>query len=600
MRNPAEMFIKFCLAVVLVLWGVTSLCAQSSNQIWFVIYNGAPTPSSDVSVRKVITDGSATALTSGAAGNFVSQTNFSSFNSPYDIAVDPAMGKVYVLDNNLQSETPEYIYSFNLTGTPAQIAASGQILYTLPVPAADVGANLYPLISGMALDPVNHLLFFNQIDLTTSTNSYVGRLDLATSSESDVHSSGGGNPTLHTYYAGQIPGQGPIALDATNIYLGAINGRTGNSGVYAALRTGSGAFSEIATLSAGDTTFTNGFVGGVASDPQDHLIYYVTFNAGYVNYNFNTGQNALWVYDTVSHSNTKIASGYPAYPDNLVVDPANGRYYFTLGRDGTGNAIPTNYQAIYTGSLGSTNTPTLLDTPGLSGQDALGQVNAGNVVLQGIFVEDSPTLASLSTAVYLVGRGAVTLAPSLATGDPSSTLLAGATVAIIGGTFTGDGDTLAAVTNGTGITATYNASTETLTLSGSDSLTNYQQVLRTVAFGSTNPDPTRGGASPTRTIAWTVTDGVLSSATVASTLDILATTAPPTNRVSLLIVTNGWILLFTGSASQNYVIQFANLVSGPWNDLSPVLAANSTGLVEYNDQTFPAPRIRFYRVRTAP
>jgi hypothetical protein len=602
MRYPARTIPLIFLVTALALSGAFSLFAQSSNQLWFVTYNGVPTPSSDVSVQNIITSGSATPWAAGAASNFVTQANFPSFNSPYDVAVDPAMGKAYVLDNNLnvQVEPPGYIYSFNLIGTPAQIAASAQVIYTMPIPAADVTANLYPLLSGLALDSSNHFLYFNQLDLTTGTNSYVGRLDLASSAASDIHSSVSGNPAIHEYYIGQIPGQGALALDATNLYLGAINGRTGKAGVYAAPRGGSGAFSEIVTNSVSDTTFTNGFVGGVASDPQDHLIYYLTFNAGYLNGNFNTGQNALWAYDTVARTKTKISAGYSGYPDNIAVDSANGRYYFTLGRDGTGNPTPTNYQAVYTGSLGSTNTPTLLYTPALSGQDGAGQINAGNVVLQGIFVVDAPVVTSLSSAVYLVGGGAVTLAPSLVTGDPSSTLLAGATVAIVSGSFTGAGDTLAAVTNGTAITAAYNASTETLTLSGSDSLTNYQQVLRMVAFSATNSDPSHGGLSPARTIAWAATDGVLSGVAVTNTLTILTATAPAANKLAVKVVSNAWMLFYTGTSGQSYVFQFANSLTGPWKDLSPDLTANSAGLVEYNDQSYPLSQARFYRVRTGP
>src|ERR1035437_1734493 len=145
----------FLLGVALVFSGVSAVRAQSSNKLWFVTYNGQPTPSRDVSVRSVMTDGSAATLAIGTASNFVSQADFHSFNSPYDLAVDPAMGKVYVLDNNLPAETPQYIYSFNLTGTPAQIAASQQIIYIMPVPAADVSASLYPLVSGIALDSVH-------------------------------------------------------------------------------------------------------------------------------------------------------------------------------------------------------------------------------------------------------------------------------------------------------------------------------------------------------------------------------------------------------------------------------------------------------------
>lgn len=382
---------KIMLVVVLgVAFFVPSLHAQSSNKVWFVTCNGTPTPSSDVSVQVIATDGTASAIAAGAASNFVSQVNFPSFNSPYDIAVDIAMAKVYVLDNNLQGSTPEYIYSFNLSGTPAQIAASQQIIYTMPVPQADINANLYPLVSGIALDPVNHYLYFNQIDATTSSNSYIGRLTLTSSSKSDVFSSGSGNPTLQTYYTGLVPGQGPIAVDATNIYLGAINGLNGNDGIYTAPVSGVGAFSEIVTISSGDATFANGLAGGVASHPQSNLVYYLTSNAGIVNNNFNLGQNAIWVYNTVTHIKTKIASGYQGYPNNIALDPVNNRYYFTLGRDGTGNPTPANYQAIFTGTIGSTNAPTLFYRPVLSGQDVAGQPNAGNVTLQGIYIQYTP------------------------------------------------------------------------------------------------------------------------------------------------------------------------------------------------------------------
>ena len=56
------------------------------------------------------------------------------------------------------------------------------------------------------------------------------------------------------------------------------------------------------------------------------------------------------------------------------------------------------------------------------------------------------------------------------------------TVAITGGSFSGDGDVLSANTAGTSITASYDSGTQTLTLSGSDTLAHYQQVLDAVSF----------------------------------------------------------------------------------------------------------------------
>src|SRR5262249_40500188 len=75
-----------------------------------------------------------------------------------------------------------------------------------------------------------------------------------------------------------------------------------------------------------------------------------------------------------------------------------------------------------------------------------------------------------------------------------------------GGTFSGDGDVLAARTVGTSITASYNSGTETLTLSGTDTLSDYQSVLRSVTF-SVGPNPTDFGSNPTRTLTLVVEDG---------------------------------------------------------------------------------------------
>ena len=73
--------------------------------------------------------------------------------------------------------------------------------------------------------------------------------------------------------------------------------------------------------------------------------------------------------------------------------------------------------------------------------------------------------------------------------DPDSQDLVGATVSITGGTFLGDDDLLATDTTGTNITANYDSTTETLTLSGSDTLAHYQTVLDRVTFETTGGRP---------------------------------------------------------------------------------------------------------------
>ncbi|HEY4415000.1 MAG TPA: cadherin-like domain-containing protein [Verrucomicrobiae bacterium] len=535
--------------------GTCLLHAQSSNNVWFVTWNGQPTPGSDISVQSISANGSGSATSAGTAVNFVSQTNFPAFNSPYDIAVDPVLGKVYVLDNNIQGGAPEYIYSFNLTGTPTQIAASAQIIYTMPVPSADVIAGVYPLVSGLALDPVTHNLYFNQIDVTTATNSYIGRLSLTNSGASG----------LQMLYVGQVPGQGTIAVGSTNIYVGAINSRNGNNGVFTAPVSGSGAFSEIATVSAGDMLFRSGCVSGVASDSADQLVYYLTFNAGELNHQYNLSQNAVWVYNTVTHVTAKIASGYAGYPNNIAVDPVNHRYYFTIGRDGTGNASMTNYQAIYTGVLGTTNAPALFYKPVLSGQDAAGQANAGNVALQGIYIQDivstNPPVAGGIVVAAQKNLSLTLLVTNLLAYDSDP---AGNTLSIT------------AVNGASGNGGTVSLSSGAITYTPSANFTGTDQFTYTLADN--------GGGQAQGTV----------------TVNVLALNPPPMNTLSLTMASSSRLLLFKGNVGQSCMFQYANVLAGPWYTFSPSVITSGAGLVEYCDLTTGSASTRFYRVTLAP
>src|SRR6185503_10143108 len=103
-----------------------------------------------------------------------------------------------------------------------------------------------------------------------------------------------------------------------------------------------------------------------------------------------------------------------------------------------------------------------------------------------------PTLGGVTDTSFTQGN-TTTLEPGLTVTDFDSATLASATVKITAGTFAGDGDVLAASTAGTNITVSYNASAETFTLTGADTLANYQSVLDHVTFQS-GSDPTNHGA----------------------------------------------------------------------------------------------------------
>ena len=112
-----------------------------------------------------------------------------------------------------------------------------------------------------------------------------------------------------------------------------------------------------------------------------------------------------------------------------------------------------------------------------------------------------------NSAAYTENAAPVVLASGLVLTDSDDTNIESASVSV-GAGFIANADylTVNGGTNGTvgAITFAYSAATGVLTLTGSDTLANYQAVLAQVGFESTSDTP---GTS--RTIVWTVNDGDL-------------------------------------------------------------------------------------------
>uniref|UniRef100_UPI0035B489A0 DUF4347 domain-containing protein n=1 Tax=Zoogloea sp. TaxID=49181 RepID=UPI0035B489A0 len=154
---------------------------------------------------------------------------------------------------------------------------------------------------------------------------------------------------------------------------------------------------------------------------------------------------------------------------------------------------------------------------------------------------DAPTLTGQPTTwAYTEDDGARIIAPTLVLADADDTQLSGATVTVSGTGYLPDGrESLAAVTTGTGITASFDPNTGRLTLSGTDSVANYQKVLRSVTYtnvrdydGLDNTDPAYvayDAATSTRSIAWQITDansdGASGSPVYGAQSSALATTS---------------------------------------------------------------------------
>ena len=251
---------------------------------------------------------------------------------------------------------------------------------------------------------------------------------------------------------------------------------------------------------------TVSITGGMFANDGDHLtadgISNGTFNNISVSYNSST--------ETLTLTGTDTLANYQFLLDHV-----------TLGA----GENPTNFGSNPTRTL----TWQVQDPSGtLNGGSATSSLSTTTVTITN--VNDPPTLALNTTVASWTEEQALptVLSPTLTVSDPDNLKLASATVAITGGTFSGDGDVLSATGTGT-IAVSYNSSTETLTLTGSDTLADYHAVLETVTFNA-GENPADFGSKATRTVTWTLNDGGASNATgtATSTISITSVNDPPT------------------------------------------------------------------------
>ena len=140
-------------------------------------------------------------------------------------------------------------------------------------------------------------------------------------------------------------------------------------------------------------------------------------------------------------------------------------------------------------------------------------------------VNDPPTVTDAgATVTYTESDAPLTIDSTLTVGDVDDTNIESATVVISGGLVSGE-DVLAANVGATGISASYNSTNGTLTLTGSATLAQYESVLESVTYDNTNDDNPN---TTDRVITWTVNDGDANSAATTSTIDIIPVNDPPT------------------------------------------------------------------------
>ncbi|MFA8019639.1 beta strand repeat-containing protein [Bremerella cremea] len=159
--------------------------------------------------------------------------------------------------------------------------------------------------------------------------------------------------------------------------------------------------------------------------------------------------------------------------------------------------LPLSDQESFTVTLEANESPVV----DLNGEDE-------GVDFESTFTEDGGPVAIVDTDAVVT--------------DTDSTELTSATVTITN-LLDGDSEVLAVDTTGTSITASYDTATGVLTLSGTASLADYQQVLRTLTYdnSSQNPDETQ------REVTVVVNDGNSDSVAATAFVNVVGQNDPP-------------------------------------------------------------------------
>ena len=118
----------------------------------------------------------------------------------------------------------------------------------------------------------------------------------------------------------------------------------------------------------------------------------------------------------------------------------------------------------------------------------------------------APVLGVASNAEFIRDRDETALSPALTVSGADGATLAWASVVITDGFR--PGDHLAADTGATRTAANYDADTGVLTLTGTETLAHYRQVLQTVRYRLAGQDADDHSVTQTRDIAWQVSDGI--------------------------------------------------------------------------------------------
>ncbi|WP_224742345.1 hypothetical protein, partial [Cysteiniphilum sp. SYW-8] len=155
-------------------------------------------------------------------------------------------------------------------------------------------------------------------------------------------------------------------------------------------------------------------------------------------------------------------------------------------------------------------------------------------------VNDAPIVVAGGTLNYTENASASAIDVALTVNDADDTNIESASVTISNNYV--NGEDILAFANTANITGSFNAGTGVLTLTGTDTLANYQAALRSVTYQNTSDNP----STLARTVSFVVNDGDVNSSAVTSTINVTAVN-------DAAVVTAGAVLSYTENDSATVI-----------------------------------------------
>jgi Ca2+-binding RTX toxin-like protein len=488
--------------------GVSVFGLKPTGQLWFTAEGG----DGDTRIVRINNDGSS--QTVHIDNSPVTDPLPSSFQA--DVGLDTAAGFYFGLTNS------------GTFGDNAILVRGAIGSGATPVTVVDFPDTV--IVNGIQVDAINNRIYIGYQDGSGSAPANTGIRQYSYNPLTGAVSDLGFLVTSATDTRGQEGGfdlldPRDFALDSSIgrlFYTELLTGGAASIGLFRLDLSSPNTTTQLVSQAQFPDDGSNGYIYDVEVDQTTDLVYFTTQSqAPSPDGGYNASQNAIWYISENASSGTAVkvtlvgAVGATFYPGDMTFDQSARQLYVESEEGGGGSTD----DVIYVFQLdGAGTTATLVNT--FSPNPAF--VSAG-ANLQGMVFSQLATLSGLSaTASQAVEQGSnVTLltgAPSIT--DVDGDHLSSATVQITGGKFSsnesstaddhlghGAGGAISGLIGGTNITLSWDAATSTLTLTGYDTLANYQTALANIRYWATGDNPTNYGLNTNRTITWTISDG---------------------------------------------------------------------------------------------